>query len=132
MTKKLDDVKYPNNLQVISYAIYCKLYKLLFGVQNGVHLGGYPDYIELGKNVRIGWNVQLISRNHNIYDPNIVEKRKKIVINDNCWIGANSVILPGVKLGKNTIVAAGAVVNNSFPDGYCVIGGVPAKKIKDI
>ena len=42
----------------------------------------------------------------------------------------NSVILPGVKLGTRTIVAAGSVVTKSFPEGYCVIAGSPAKIIR--
>ena len=44
----------------------------------------------------------------------------------------NSVILPGVFLGENTVVAAGSVVTKSFPQGYCIVGGVPAKVIKVI
>ena len=42
----------------------------------------------------------------------------------------NSVITAGVELGPRTIVAAGAVVTKSFPDGFCVLAGVPAKMIK--
>ena len=53
-----------------------------------------------------------------------------MVIGDECWIASNAVILPGVHLGKHTIVAAGAVVSKSFPEGWCVIGGIPAKVIK--
>lgn len=44
----------------------------------------------------------------------------------------NSIITAGVELGPRTIVAAGAVVTKSFPDGFCVLAGVPAKKIKDL
>ena len=44
----------------------------------------------------------------------------------------NSVILPGVVLGEKTIVGAGSVVTKSFLEGYCVIAGNPAKKIKDL
>jgi acetyltransferase-like isoleucine patch superfamily enzyme len=44
----------------------------------------------------------------------------------------NAVILPGVVLGDHTIVGAGAVVTKSFPEGYCIIAGVPAKVIKTI
>lgn len=43
-----------------------------------------------------------------------------------------AVILPGVILGPGTVVGAGAVVTKSFPQGRCVLGGVPAKLIKDI
>ena len=44
----------------------------------------------------------------------------------------NAVILPGVELGDHTVVGAGAVVTKSFSEGYCVIGGNPAKIIKYI
>jgi acetyltransferase-like isoleucine patch superfamily enzyme len=49
-----------------------------------------------------------------------------------CWVGMNSVILPGVELGENTIVGAGAVVTRSFPEGHCVIAGNPARKLRDL
>lgn len=48
------------------------------------------------------------------------------------WIGMNSVILLCVELGNHTIVAAGSIVTKSFKDGYCVIVGVPSKKIEDL
>lgn len=51
-----------------------------------------------------------------------------VYIGDDCWIGLNAVILPGVKLGKGCVVAAGAVVKGAFEE-YSIIGGVPAKKI---
>lgn len=44
----------------------------------------------------------------------------------------NAVILPNVELGDRTIVAAGAVVTKSYPEGYCVLAGVPAKAIKTL
>ena len=44
----------------------------------------------------------------------------------------NSVILPGVTLGPHTIVGAGSVVTHSFPDGYCVIAGNPARLIRTL
>lgn len=47
------------------------------------------------------------------------------------WIGGNVTILPGVTIGNNVVIAAGAVVTTDIPDN-CVVGGVPAKKMKDI
>lgn len=66
-----------------------------------------------------------------IYD--CIEKRQEndlpIVIEDGVWCGANVTILKGVTIGKDSIVAAGAVVTKSFPP-YSIIGGVPAKLLK--
>lgn len=88
--------------------------------------------ITVGRNCHVAPNVGLITTNHDIYDPSKHAPGKDIVISNNCWIGMNAVVLPGVVLGKNTVVAAGAVVTKSFPEGHCVIAGVPAVKIQDI
>ena len=47
------------------------------------------------------------------------------------WIGGNATILPGITIGNNVVVAAGAVVTKDVPDN-CLVGGVPAKVIKNI
>ena len=88
--------------------------------------------IIIGKNVRLGPGIKIVSASHNLYDYDVHDNAPPIIIGDNCWIAANAVILPGVVLGDHTVVAAGAVVNKSFEEGNCVIGGVPAKKIKDL
>jgi acetyltransferase-like isoleucine patch superfamily enzyme len=88
--------------------------------------------IVIGSNVLIASGVKIISSNHELIDYTKYTKNKPIIIGDNCWIGANCVILPGVELGEHTIVAAGSVESKSFPRGNCIIGGIPAKKIKDI
>ena len=89
-------------------------------------LGG----ITIEDKVLIGPGAKLLSVNHSI-DP---EKRRGIIaspilIKENAWIGANATILPGVTVGKNSIVAAGAVVTEDAPDNV-IVGGVPAKIIK--
>lgn len=56
---------------------------------------------------------------------------KPILIKNNAWIGAGATILPGVTIGENAIVAAGAVVSQSVPSNT-VVGGIPAKIIKAI
>ena len=56
---------------------------------------------------------------------------KPVTIGNDVWIGANCTILPGVTIGNNVVVAAGAVVTKDVPDN-CVVGGVPAKVIKEI
>lgn len=91
-------------------------------------LGG----ITIEDNVLIGPRVNLVTENHPV-DP---LQRKSLVlaaihIKKNAWIGAGATILPGVTIGENSIVAAGAVVNKDVPDN-CIVGGVPAKFIKTI
>lgn len=54
---------------------------------------------------------------------------KPVVIEDDVWVGANVTILKGVRIGRGSVVAAGAVVTKSFPP-YSVIGGVPARLLK--
>ncbi|MFD2498834.1 DapH/DapD/GlmU-related protein [Rhizorhabdus histidinilytica] len=53
-----------------------------------------------------------------------------VTIGDNVWIGSNVTILAGVEIGPRTVIAAGAVVRHSFPEGRVVIGGVPARILK--
>ena len=88
--------------------------------------------IVIGKGTYIANNSGLITANHDMNNLSTHEEAKDIVLGDKCWLGINSVVLPGVVLGDQTIVAAGAVVTKSFPEGHCVIGGVPAKMIKEI
>lgn len=86
--------------------------------------------IYIGDYTQIGPNVGIISGNHDLHD-NRKHTTRNIKIGKYCWLGMGSVILPGVQLGDYTIVAAGSIVTKSF-DGHCVIGGNPAKKIKDL
>ena len=91
-------------------------------------LGG----ITIEDDVLIGPKVSLITENH----PLNPEDRKgliakPILIKKNAWIGANVTILPGVTVGENAVIAAGAVVSKDVPDNT-VVGGIPAKFIKTI
>lgn len=86
--------------------------------------------IAIGKGTWIAPNVGLITANHSVSDLNEHDSPKAIILGEKCWIGMNSMILPGVVLGDRTIVGAGSVVTKSFPDGRCVIAGNPAKVIR--
>ena len=89
--------------------------------------------IYIGDYTQIGPNVGIISANHDPRDNRDAAHIPSVVrIGEYCWIGMNAVILPGVTLGDFTVVGAGAVVTRSFPDGYCVIGGNPARLIRKL
>ncbi|MBL7924333.1 MAG: acyltransferase [Bacteroidia bacterium] len=88
--------------------------------------------ISIGDYTIIAPNVCIAGYNHSVLDYQKSEVKGKVSIGKYSWIGANAVVLPGVVLGDHTVVAAGAVVTRSFPDGYCVIGGNPAQLLKEI
>lgn len=88
--------------------------------------------ITIGDGTLIGHNVVLATINHS-FDPN---HRSDMVsfpihIGKRVWIGANATILPGVKIGDGAVIAAGAVVAKDVPENT-IVGGVPAKKIRQI
>lgn len=95
------------------------------GGQAGVTIGNY---------VQLSYNVNIVSVNHAYQDPTVPIKKqgeygKSINIEDDVWIGANVVILPGVTVGRGAIVAANAVVVHDVAP-YSIVGGIPAKLIK--
>ncbi|WP_354009557.1 acyltransferase [Endozoicomonas lisbonensis] len=100
------------------------------GLSPGCYIQGIGK-VKIGDYTIIAPNVGIISGNHDINDYR-KHNPSSVKIGKYCWIGMNSVILPGVTLGDHTVVAAGSVVTKSFTDGYQVIAGNPAKPIKKI
>ncbi len=80
--------------------------------------------------VRIAANVQLITNNHDLYERDVLTC-KPILIKKDAWIGAGATILPGVEVGKHSIIGACSVVTKDVPD-YGVVVGNPAKLIKTL
>ncbi|MEJ2900877.1 acyltransferase [Pedobacter panaciterrae] len=90
--------------------------------------------VEIGNNVMLAQNIVVSGLNHGYEDIDLPpskqkEIRKKITICDDVWIGANSVITAGVKIGKHVVIGAGSIVTKDIPD-YCVAVGNPARIIK--
>ncbi|OIP84709.1 MAG: hypothetical protein AUK44_01795 [Porphyromonadaceae bacterium CG2_30_38_12] len=101
----------------------------------GYSIGSYIDArngIELGQKVYFGPRVSLISMNHQEDDFEKYTYSEPIKIGDNCWLATGCIVLAGVVLGAHTIVAAGAVVTKSFPEGNQLLAGNPARIIRKI
>ena len=108
------------------------------------------ERIEIGKHVLVSWNVGIADSDFHPIDaaqrridtlalapfykdrpPRPVQKTAPVIIEDNVWIGMNAVILKGVTIGENSIVAAGAVVSKSVPPNV-VVAGNPAVIVKHL
>lgn len=92
--------------------------------------------ITIGDRVYTSPFVQLLAVNHVYSNPNIpmVDQgitAEGIVVEDDVWIGSGAIITDGVKVGRGSVIAAGAVVTKDVPP-HCVVGGVPARVLKDI
>ena len=90
--------------------------------------------VQIGDDVSFAQNVTITGLNHNYQDVNIPISNqgittKCVIVEDDVWIGANSVILPGVSIGKHSVVAAGSVVTRDVPP-YSVCVGNPARVVK--
>ncbi len=96
----------------------------------GNYFQTYLATIHIGKGTCIAPNVGIITVGHDPRDLSKYLEDRDVFLGERCWIGMNSMILPGVKLGECTVVGAGSVVTHSFPEGHMTIAGNPAKIIK--
>lgn len=90
--------------------------------------------IKVGNNVMFAPGVQVLTAAHPINASKRnegLEFGKPITIEDNCWIGANVLILPGVTIGENSTIGAGSVVNKDIPPNSLAVGN-PCKIVKQI
>lgn len=91
--------------------------------------------VSIGDYVMIAPNVSIYSKTHNHHDVNIPmvlsgeSETKRVIIEDDVWIGINVVILPGIRIGKGAIIGANSVVTKDVKP-YSIMGGLPAKLIR--
>lgn len=103
------------------------------GELNNIRAGG--GFIHIGKHCLLSQCISIIASNHQTYSDFLImeqpwdTEKTNVVIEDDVWIGVNSVILPGVTIGKGAVIGAGSVVTKSVPK-YAVIAGNPARIIK--
>jgi acetyltransferase-like isoleucine patch superfamily enzyme len=116
--------------------------KAKISIGNKVGLSGVTIYsrkeIFIGDNTNIGGNSKILDNDFHPIEPNarLIDdnreiKAKNIYIGTNVFIGCNSIILKGTKIGNNSIVGAGSVVSGIFPENV-IIAGNPAKVIKHL
>lgn len=127
-----------NNLLIQDNFRYRNLRRFIVG--NNLFIGHHSEIypgehnLLIGNNVMISQYVLIIGQNHghsSIKIPMVQQKQisKQIVIKDDVWIGAHSIILPGVTINKGAIIGAGSVVTRDVK-AYSIVGGTPAKFIK--
>ena len=90
--------------------------------------------VRIGADVQVGPNVQILTPTHPL-DPDQrrsgLEAAKPITIEDNVWLGGGVIVLPGVTIGRDTVVGAGAVVTKDVPGGVVAVGN-PARVIRPL
>lgn len=88
--------------------------------------------VQIGSHAKLGPNVQIYTAAHPL-EPDVrqsgLEFAKPVVIGDNVWIGGNSIVLPGVAIGSNSVIGAGSVVTRNIPESV-VAAGNPCKIIR--
>jgi serine acetyltransferase len=102
-------------------------------VGRGSHIVGHFSIV-IGDDVYTGPNVYITDQNHGYADPEVPIGRQwpsnaAVNIGQGSWLGAGAIVLPGASIGRNVVVAAGAVVRGHVPD-LCVVAGVPAKVVR--
>jgi len=102
-------------------------------IGRGSHIVAHQSLV-IGDDVFTGPYVYITDQNHGYADPDVPIGRQlpsnaAVSIGPGCWLGAGAVVLPGARIGRNVVVAAGSVVRGTVPD-RCVVAGVPAKMVR--
>jgi acetyltransferase-like isoleucine patch superfamily enzyme len=135
-----ENITLGENVYVGHYAILKGYYKNELRIGDGTWIGQQCFFhaaggLTIGNNVGIGPGVKIITSVHEEAGRSIAVLHSPVtfaavVIEDDVDLGVNSVILPGVTVGKGAIVGAGAVVNKDVPP-YTIVAGVPAKILRE-
>lgn len=139
-------LSFGDNVKIGAYSLvtctsHLSKYGIGLTIGNNSAFGRFTEFgaaggIEIGNDVIAGSYISFHSENHTFSDKKMLIREqgvtsKGIKIGNNVWIGAKVTFLDGSKIGDNCVVAAGAVVNGEFPNNV-VIGGIPAKILKEI
>lgn len=125
--RKLDDVRVLTPIQV-DFGKQVKMEKGVFINHSAIFSasGG----IDIEDNVQLAPDVKILSINHDPHHRNIA-LCQRVTLKKGAWIGAGVTIMPGVTIGENSIIGAGAVVRKDIP-ANCIAVGVPAKVVRKL
>lgn len=126
-------IKLGNNSCIHRKCRFFHIGKCFIGKNSVVNFGCYLDNrrgITIGNNVGIAHNTKIYTLGHNLNSPTFETKGAPVFIEDNVFIFSNSLIMPGVTIHEGAIILAGSVVTKDV-DAYTIVGGNPAKYIKD-
>lgn len=129
--KYIFGMKTGQNVVIYSGTIFRKM--SFISVAQGTVIGDRCELdgrggLVIGKNCNLSSEVHIWSAQHSVQSSNFEYTTQKVEIGDYCWISSNTIILPGVKMGDGSVLAAGAVLTKDT-EPYGVYAGIPAKKI---
>jgi acetyltransferase-like isoleucine patch superfamily enzyme len=138
-TTSLNNVKLADRVKIAKYCSVfgSKEHPLEIGAGTIIAMfsiiNGYSAPVVIGDNVSIAQNVNIMADSGPNASPALMRLfpivKDGVVVGDGCWIGAGSIVMPGVHLGSFCIVAANSFLNSSFED-YSIVGGSPARLIR--
>jgi maltose O-acetyltransferase len=107
--------------------------KFSMGKNSTINFGCYLDNrrgIYIGNNVGIAHDTKIYTLGHDLNDPKFKTKGSPVIIEDNVFVFSNCLIMPGITIKEGAVVLSGSVVTKDV-EPYAIVGGNPAKKIKD-
>lgn len=129
-----DDVRITSHVTPVELAVG-EGAELHIGAGSQINYGvsvGATRSVHIGARVRLGPYSRIVDSDfHDAYDREKPATPKPVVIEDDVWLGMNAVVLPGVRIGRRSIVGTGAVVTADVPP-FTVVGGVPARVLRTL
>ena len=126
--------KFGRYVNIEPKVIFSNMSESEIGDYSGIGMHSFIGTVKIGRDVMIGEELMAISRNHIFNDTNIPMRKqgwqedKPIVIEDDVWIGARVIILPGRRIGKGSIIGAGTIVTKDVAP-YTIVAGNPSRVI---
>jgi acetyltransferase-like isoleucine patch superfamily enzyme len=129
------DCLFENDVTIKIDHAYCE--RVLVKLGNNVFVGqgaefNISNYLEIGNDTLIAAGCRIIDHDHGLSPHTLIRKQsgdsQPIIIGDDCWLGANVIILKGCKIGNGAVIAAGSVLTKSVPPME-IWAGIPARKI---